>query len=124
METEDVGSGEAVAITGDTESTGNEAPHDEREGSVLAGDEGEKVDPAEAGEEQVIEFVVEDSATAVTATDADQEASSVTLLPMADGAKTIEAITTADGSIAYIQVCSMKDSSTVVQSEFRISDAN
>ena len=104
METEDVGSGEAVAITGDTESTGNEAPQDERDGSVLAGHEGEKVDPAEAGEEQVIEFVVEDSATAVTATDADQEASSVTLLPMADGAKTIEAITTADGSIAYIQV--------------------
>ena len=105
METEDVGSGEAVAITGDAASTGNEAPHDEREGSVLAGHEGEKVDPAEAGEEQVIEFVVEDSsAAAVTAPDADQEASSVTLLPMADGAKTIEAITTADGSIAHIQV--------------------
>ena len=50
METEDVGSEEAVAITGDAASTGNEAPHDEREGSVLAGHEGEKVDPAEAGD--------------------------------------------------------------------------
>ena len=104
METEDVGSGEAVTITGDAASTGNEAPHDEGEGSALAGHESEKVDPAEAGEEQVIEFVVEDSSATVTAPDADQEASSVTLLPMADGAKTIEAITTADGSIAYIQV--------------------
>ena len=103
METEDVGGEEAVVITGDTAATDNsEAPHDEREGTVLAGQEGDKADNAD--EQQVIEFVVEDSSTAVAAPAAEQEASSVTLLPMADGAKTIEAIATADGSIAYIQV--------------------
>ena len=104
METEDVGGEEAVAITGDTAATdtNSEAPHDEREGTVLAGQEGDKAD--QAGEQQVIEFVVEDSSTAIAASSAEQEASSVTLLPMADGAKTIEAIATADGSIAYIQV--------------------
>ena len=106
METENEGGEEAVVITGDTAATDdNEAPNEEREGTVIAEQEDDKVDQAEAGEQQVIEFVVEDPAAAeVAATAVDQEGSSVTLLPMTDGSKTIEAITTADGSIAYIQV--------------------
>ena len=106
MDTEDAGGEEAVVITGDPAAADDhEAPHEEGDATVLAvaGQEGDSDKGEQAGEQQVIEFVVEDSSTAVAAPVSEQEASSVTLVPMADGAKTIEAIT-ADGSIAYIQV--------------------